>query len=223
MKTLKHLALAVALCGSAAMVSCGTRDDNAANELQEETKPNPGGQEEAKMTNPNTPGKQAGEGELGGDPVDASMTGVQVGGQEMVPSKNIVQNISSDSNLQTLAAALRQAGLVNTLNGSGPYTIFAPTNDAFKAMPEDELEKLMEASNKDQLAALLKNHVVAGKLTAADLTEGTTLKTLGGQQLNVTAKGDDIMVNGAKVVQADAMSQNGVIHIVEKVLTEEKM
>ncbi|MCX2738787.1 fasciclin domain-containing protein [Pontibacter anaerobius] len=219
---MRKIAYTLAICCSAALVSCGTGDENAANEMQEETRPNPGAEDAAGMTNPNTPGKQAGEGEMGGEGVDATMTDSRIGGSEMMPTQKIVENVFSNNDLSVLSGALRQAGLVDALNATGPYTLFAPQNEAFEALPEGVLEDLMQDKNKKRLTEILNNHVVAGKLAAAELTDGAMLKTLGGVQLTVTKKGNDVMVNGAKVVQADAASQNGVIHIIEKVLVTEK-
>ncbi|WP_266204298.1 fasciclin domain-containing protein [Pontibacter kalidii] len=223
MKTITRAGYTLALCCSMLLGSCGgTNDENAANEMQDETVPNPGAEDVEGMTNPNTPGKQAGEGELDEDDVDAEMTGPRIGGNEMLPSQKIVENISANNDLSVLMGALRQAGLVRTLNGTGPYTVFAPRNGAFEDLPNGTLEDLMQPENKQRLANLLNNHVVAGKLTAADLTDGTTLKTASGKQLSVTQKGNEVMVNGARVVQADVVSSNGVIHIVEDVLATEK-
>ncbi|CAM3496754.1 fasciclin domain-containing protein [Pontibacter korlensis] len=222
MKTIKVMAYALAICCSTALASCGTNEENANNEAQREAGTNLREEPGSRGTNQNTPGKQAREGELGNDPVDASMTGSRIGGNVMVPSKNIVENINANEKLQVLAAAVNQAEMVKTLNGSGPYTVFAPQSEAFKQMQNGGIEKMVEGGNSQQLTSLLQNHVVAGKLTAADLTDGATLKTLGGQQLSVTKKGNDILVNGAKVVEADGMSTNGVIHVVEKVLVKQQ-
>lgn len=216
------MAYTFAILCSTVLAGCGTTDENAANETQQESSTNPGAEDVTGMTNPNTPGKQAGEGELGGDAVDADMTGPRIGGNEMVPSQNIVENISVNNDLSMLAGALKQADMVKALNATGPYTVFAPKNTAFEALPNGVLEDLMQADNKQRLTAILNNHVVAGKLTAAELTDGATLKTLNGQQLTVTKKGNDVMVNGAKVAQADVMSENGVIHLIEKVLVTEQ-
>lgn len=142
----------------------------------------------------------------------------RIGDYEMLPSQTIVQNITSNVNLTTLASVLKQAELVDALNATGPYTVFAPTNEAFEGLPEDTMEDLMKAENKEQLVALLQNHVVAGQLTAEQLQDGSTLKTLGGTQLKVSKAGERLMVNGAEVENEDAMSQNGVIHVINKVM-----
>lgn len=218
MKKTKIPALICCLFFSTLMFSCGSNDDKMENPMQEETRPNPGAQVEAKMTDPNTPGRQAGEGEMGGEEVDLTMTDPDVGGYEMMPSQNVVENITSAPTLTTLAAALRKADLVRTLNATGPYTVFAPTNEAFEALPDGVLEDLMEPENKQKLVEILNSHVVAGRLTANDLQDGTVLKTVGGEQLKVTKRNNEIMINGAEVVIANAQSDNGVIHVINKVL-----
>ncbi|RIJ37033.1 fasciclin domain-containing protein [Pontibacter oryzae] len=205
---------------SIALLSCG--NEHTANETQEESKPNPGAQVDAKMTNPNTSGRLSGEGEAGGENVDLSMTDPSVGGNEMMPSQMILENITSNQKLSTLAAALRKAGMVNTLNDTGPYTVFAPQNKAFEALPATVLDELMKTENKQRLQSILKNHVVTGKLTAADLKDGAILNTVGGEQLKVAKQGEKVMINGAEVVRPDALSENGVIHVIDKVLVTEQ-
>ncbi|OKL39329.1 fasciclin domain-containing protein [Pontibacter flavimaris] len=215
METITRAGYALALCCSMLLASCGggTNEENAGNEMQRVAGTNLREEPESPGTTPATPGKLSEEGQP-----DAGKTGARVGSNEMTPGQEILENITANKELSVLTGALRQAGLVNTLNGTGPYTVFAPKNSAFEALPNDSLEDLMQSGNKQRLTDLLHNHVVAGKLTAADLTDGTTLKTTSGRQLSVTKKGNDVMVNGARVAQADVMSSNGVIHIVEGVL-----
>lgn len=215
------MAYAFGICCSSALFSCGTDEENRRNPTQQETRPALGAQPDAKMTNPNTPGRQAQEGEINDRNVELGMTDPQIGDAEMVPSRKLMENIASNSQLSTLAGALKKADLVNTLNATGPYTIFAPQNEAFEALPNGTLEDLMKTQNKQRLIELLNNHVVAGRLTAADLKDGTTLKTVGGEQLNITKRGNQVMVNGAQVVMADAVSSNGVIHVINKVVAAE--
>ena len=155
-----------------------------------------------------------------------------VGGHEMFPTKNIVENASQSEDHTTLVAAVKAADLVKTLEGKGPFTVFAPTNEAFKALPEGTVETLLKPENKAKLAAILTYHVVAGDLTAAKLTEKikagkgkATLKTVNGEKLEIMhgeggkgivlkdAKGDQAMVTIADVKQS-----NGVIHVIDKVL-----
>lgn len=137
---------------------------------------------------------------------------------EMMPSQTIVQNITANPKLTTLASVLRKAELIEKMNATGPHTVFAPTDEAFEVLPENTLESLMKPENKAQLVALLNNHVVAGQLKTNQLQDGSTLTTLGGTQLKVTRQGNQLMVNGAEVVEPDAMSQNGVIHVINKVM-----
>lgn len=222
MKGTRNIALAsLLLCGTL-LYSCGSNDERMENPIQEETRPNPGAQTEAKMADPNTSGRLAQEGEMGGEDVDLSMTDPGVGGYEMMPSQLIVENITSAPTLTTLAAALRKAELVRVLSTTGPYTVFAPTNKAFEGLPEGIVEDLMKEENEKKLVEILNNHVVAGRLTAEELRDGTMLKTVGGEQLKVTKRNNKIMINGAEVIIANAQSENGVIHIVDKVLMPER-
>jgi len=208
------LAYSIAICCSAALTSCGgTNEDNAENELQQETQAAPGAQEEARMTDPNTPGAQTGDTD-----VEAAELNPGIGGHEMMPSQTIVENISSDPELSTMASVLRQADLVDDLSNSGPYTILAPTNDAFEALPEGTIENLMKPENKERLVAIVKNHIVASKISAADLQNGNTLSTMANTPLKVEKKGDEAMINGGEIEKADIISNNGVIHIINKVL-----
>lgn len=208
--------IAGALMCSTMLPGCGSNDEKMKNPMQEErSRPGLGSQPEARGTDQNTPGRQAGEGEEG-------VVNSEVGGREMIPSQKITENVSSAPNLTTMASAIKQAGLLNTLNATGPYTLFAPNNESFEALPEGVLEDLMKQENKQELTAILNNHIIAGKLTAQNLQDGAMLKTVGGQQLKVTKRGEETMINGAKVVLADKMSSNGVIHVINKVLMPEQ-
>jgi uncharacterized surface protein with fasciclin (FAS1) repeats len=222
MKETKIIALASVFVCSILLLSCGSNDDRSKNPMQEEGKVNSGAHEQAKMTNQNTPGKQAGEGEMEGKEVDLTMTDPDLGGYKMMPSQKIVENITSAPTLTTLASAIHRAELIRTLNATGPYTLFAPTNEAFEALPNGVIEDLMKDENKSQLLNILNNHVVAGRLTASNLQDGSILKTLGGEQLKVTKRDDNIMINGAEVIMANAQSDNGIIHVVNKVLIPSK-
>lgn len=199
------------------LVSCGTDESNSQNEMQEEST-EPTGRDEpyARGTNPSTASAKT------GGEVELSDTNPQLGGNEMMPTQIITENITSNYKLQTLASLIRKAGLVETLNATGPYTVFAPVNEAFEGLPENVIEDLSKNENKAQLVEILNNHVIAGKLTADDLKDGAMLKTVGGKSLKVTKKGNDVMINGAKVSEADQMSENGVIHIIDKVLAVNK-
>jgi uncharacterized surface protein with fasciclin (FAS1) repeats len=144
--------------------------------------------------------------------------GVEVGGAMMVSSKNIVENAMGSTDHTTLVAAVKQAGLVETLSGTGPFTVFAPTNEAFAMIPKATLDGLMKAEMKADLAKILTYHVVAGSLKAADLKDGQELTTVQGGKLLVSVKDGVVMVNGAKVTIADAVSSNGVTHVINGVL-----
>ncbi len=152
--------------------------------------------------------------------VDTSMTeaGVEVGGAMMVPSKNIVENALGSNDHTTLVAAVKQAGLVETLSGTGPFTVFAPTNTAFSVIPAATLDALMKPEMKADLTKILTFHVVAGALKAADLTDGQELTTVQGQKLKVSIKDGKVMINGATVTIADVISSNGVTHVIDGVL-----
>ena len=119
----------------------------------------------------------------------------------------------------TLLAAAEAAGLVETLNGDGPLTVFAPTDEAFAALPEGTVEDLLKPENKDKLTSILTYHVVPGKVMAADLAGKTTeATTANGAALSIDATGDAVMIGEAKVVTADVDAVNGVIHVIDKVL-----
>ncbi|MGF1926033.1 MAG: fasciclin domain-containing protein [Bacteroidia bacterium] len=152
--------------------------------------------------------------------VDTAMTeaGVEVGGAMMVPSKNIVENAIGSNDHTTLVAAVKQAGLVETLSGAGPFTVFAPTNDAFAKIPAATLEGLMKPEMKADLTKILTYHVVAGAVKAADLTDGQELTTVQGGKLKVSVKDGKVMINGSNVTIADVISSNGVTHVIDGVL-----
>lgn len=144
--------------------------------------------------------------------------GVMVGGAMMVPSKDIVDNAMGSNEHTTLVAAVKQAGLVETLKGAGPFTVFAPTNMAFDAVGKDKVDGLMKDENKDKLAKTLKMHVVSGSYRAADLKDGQELTSVEGKKLKVQMKDGKVMVAGATVTTADVISSNGVTHVVDKVI-----
>ena len=155
---------------------------------------------------------------------------VMVGGAPMYPTKNIIENAVNSKDHTTLVAAVKAAGLVETLSSAGPFTVFAPTNDAFGKLPAGTVETLVKPENKETLTKILTYHVVAGRMTAADLTKaikagkGTaTLKTVSGGTLTATAKGKTIQLKDEKggvstVTIANVMQSNGVIHVVNSVL-----
>ena len=136
---------------------------------------------------------------------------VSAGGQ-----KDIVDTAVAAGKFTTLAKALQAAGLVETLKGAGPYTVFAPTDEAFAKLPAGTVEALLQ--NPDKLRAVLLYHVVAGKVTAKDVVKLDMAKTAGGASVDITAKGKSVMINDAKVVTADVMASNGVIHVIDAVI-----
>ncbi|GAA4304407.1 fasciclin domain-containing protein [Nibribacter koreensis] len=144
--------------------------------------------------------------------------GVLVGGAMMVPSKNIVTNALGSSDHTTLVAAVKAAGLVETLMGPGPFTVFAPTNAAFEKLPAGTVESLLLPENKAKLTSVLTYHVVPGRLQAKDLKNGQKLKTVNGATLTVTRKGNMVMIDGATVSIADVISSNGVTHVIDAVV-----
>ena len=150
--------------------------------------------------------------------VIVSEVGVEVGGAMMLPSKNIVENAAASSDHTTLVAAVKQAELVETLSGTGPFTVFAPTNEAFAKIPKATLDNLMKPEMKADLAKILTYHVVPGAVKAADLVDGQELTTVQGQKLKVSVKDGVVMIGGATVTIADAISSNGVTHVINGVL-----
>ena len=132
-------------------------------------------------------------------------------------SMDIVDTAVAAGNFTTLAAALTAAGLVETLKGEGPFTVFAPTDAAFAALPAGTVEDLLKPENKDKLTAILTYHVVAGKVMAADLTEGMMAKTVNGADATITLDGG-AKVNGAVISTADIEASNGVIHVIDSVI-----
>ncbi len=133
-------------------------------------------------------------------------------------SQDIVEIASTDGRFGTLVTALQTAELVEALKAKGPFTVFAPTDDAFEALPAGTLEGLLEPEAKDQLIRLLKHHVVEGKVTAADAQGLSEAPTMAGTTLAIQAKDGGVIIGGAKVVQADVKSKNGIIHVVDAVL-----
>jgi uncharacterized surface protein with fasciclin (FAS1) repeats len=132
--------------------------------------------------------------------------------------KDIVDVAVENGSFTTLVAAVKAAGLVDTLKGDGPFTVFAPTDEAFAKLPEGTVEMLLMPENKDKLVAVLTYHVVSGKVMAADVVKIDSANTLQGGMLAVSTSGDTVMINDAKVVAADVKASNGVIHVVDTVL-----
>jgi uncharacterized surface protein with fasciclin (FAS1) repeats len=155
---------------------------------------------------------------------------VMVGGAEMLPTRTIVENASASADHTTLVAAVKAAGLAETLSGAGPFTVFAPTNAAFAKLPAGTVDGLLKPAAKADLAKVLTYHVVPGTTTAAQLAEAikagngsATLTTVQGEKLTATASGSTVTLTDAKggkatVTQADVMQSNGVVHVIDTVL-----
>ncbi|MTH97330.1 fasciclin domain-containing protein [Roseibium sp. RKSG952] len=131
--------------------------------------------------------------------------------------KDIVDTAVSAGSFTTLVAAVQAAELVDTLKGEGPFTVFAPTDEAFAALPEGTVETLLKPENKDQLVAILTYHVVPGKVMSGDLSDDMTAATVQGGEITIDLD-SGVMVNDANVVQADIETKNGVIHVIDKVI-----
>jgi len=131
---------------------------------------------------------------------------------------DIVDTAVEAGQFETLAAALGAAGLVDTLKGKGPFTVFAPTDDAFAKLPEGTVDNLLKPENKDQLTAILTYHVVPGSVMAADVVKLSEAETVNGKKVNIKTEGDSVMINDAKVVSADVAASNGVIHVIDAVI-----
>ncbi|NNK78441.1 MAG: fasciclin domain-containing protein [Litoreibacter sp.] len=132
-------------------------------------------------------------------------------------SKDIVDTAVSAGSFATLVAAVQAAGLVDTLKGDGPFTVFAPTDEAFAALPEGTVETLLKPENKDQLTAILTYHVVPGKVMSGDLSDGMMAATAQGGEVKIGTM-NGVTVNEANVVSADVIASNGVIHVIDKVI-----
>jgi uncharacterized surface protein with fasciclin (FAS1) repeats len=131
---------------------------------------------------------------------------------------DVVDTAVGAGQFKTLAAALKAAGLVSTLKGSGPFTVFAPTDAAFAKLPKGTVEDLLKPENKAKLTEILTYHVVPGKVMAADVAKMSSAKTVQGGALTVQTKGSAVTVDGAQVTKADVVASNGVIHVIDTVL-----
>ena len=157
-------------------------------------------------------------------------TAPMMGGSAMYSTKNIVENVSNSKDHTTLVAAVKAAGLVDTLEGPGPFTVFAPTNDAFSKLPAGTVDNLLKPENLDQLKKILTYHVVAGRVTSKQLVAmikkgggKAELKTVSGGTLTAMVDGQNVEImdekgDKATVTQADVMQKNGVIHVIDTVL-----
>jgi len=134
------------------------------------------------------------------------------------PKSDIVDTAVAAGSFKTLAQALQAADLVDTLKGKGPFTVFAPTDEAFAKLPAGTLDTLLKPENKEKLRSILLYHVVSGDVTAAKVVQLTSAKSVNGQELKIMAEGGKVMVDNANVVKTDIACSNGVIHVVDAVL-----
>lgn len=134
------------------------------------------------------------------------------------PTTNLVETATAAGSFTTLVAAVKAAGLAETLSGPGPFTVFAPTDDAFAKLPPGTVDGLLKPENKGKLVAILTYHVVPGALMAKEVLGASKLKTVQGQELSVSTKGSDVMVDGAKISKTDITASNGVIHVIDNVV-----
>ncbi|MGM0585927.1 MAG: fasciclin domain-containing protein [Pseudomonadota bacterium] len=155
-------------------------------------------------------------------PIAAAAAGlVMSASAAFAAEKNIVEIAAGNEDFETLVAALQAADLVETLQGEGPFTVFAPTDDAFAALPEGALEDLLKPENKDRLAAVLTYHVLPGKVMSSDIAgKEMEVETVQGSTVMIDAT-DGVMVDGATVTTADIEASNGVIHVIDQVILPE--
>ena len=144
------------------------------------------------------------------------LTFASTGSMDKMGKKSIVETAISAGQFKTLVTAVKAADLVEVLSGPGPFTVFAPTDDAFAKLPEGTVEALLQ--NKEQLKAVLTYHVVAGKVMASDVVNLKSAATVNGQQVSIKVKGETVMVDNAKVVMTDIECTNGVIHVIDTVI-----
>lgn len=144
--------------------------------------------------------------------------GLAVAGAQSMASKDIVDTAVANGSFKTLAAALKAADLVDTLKGTGPFTVFAPTDAAFAKLPAGTVETLLKPENKDKLRQILTYHVVPGKVGSSEVVKLKSAKTVNGDTVAIAVKGNTVMVNDARVVTVDVGASNGVIHVIDAVL-----
>ncbi|HSS07427.1 MAG TPA: fasciclin domain-containing protein [Rhodanobacteraceae bacterium] len=135
---------------------------------------------------------------------------------------NLIDTVAAQGTLGTFSKAINAAGLANILNGPGPFTVFAPSDAAFEKLPAGQLEGWMKPENKDQLISVLKYHVSPGRATGQDIGKLTEAKTVNGQPAQIKRTGDSIMIDNATITTRDVGSSNGVVHVIDQVLTPTK-
>jgi uncharacterized surface protein with fasciclin (FAS1) repeats len=148
----------------------------------------------------------------------ALLTIVAVSSSLMAAEKHDIVDTAVKAKFNTLAAALKAADLIDTLKGDGPFTVFAPTDEAFAKLPEGTVESLLKPENKDKLTAILTYHVVAGKILAAKVVKLDSAKTVNGAEVSINASSTGVTVNKSGVIKTDVMCSNGVIHVIDTVL-----
>lgn len=156
----------------------------------------------------------------GGPAVAGSATpkGKDMAASQTTQAQDIVATAVAAGSFNTLAAALQAAGLVETLQGKGPFTVFAPTDAAFAKLPKGTVEDLLKPENKEKLASILKYHVVAGSVLSKDVIGLESAKTVNGQSLSIKVKDGAVSIDGANVVKTDIACSNGVIHVIDTVV-----
>ena len=145
-------------------------------------------------------------------------TSLSAGNYGKKAASDIVDTAVAAGNFTTLAAALQAGGLVDTLKSDGPFTVFAPTDEAFAKLPAGTVESLLKPENRDQLVAILKYHVVPGEVKAAEVVKLTSAPTANGSDVAIRVEGDSVFVNDSRVVATDIAASNGVIHVVDTVI-----
>src|ERR1700676_3358747 len=148
----------------------------------------------------------------------AALVLVTINNLSAAQQKTIVGIAAGAGQFKTLVAAVKGAGLVKTLNGKGPFTVFAPTDEAFAKLPAGTVENLLKPENKEKLVAVLTYHVVPGRDLASQVTKMSSAKTVNGQSLAISVNGGTVMVDNAKVIKTDILCSNGVIHVIDSVV-----
>jgi transforming growth factor-beta-induced protein len=142
----------------------------------------------------------------------------QIGCKKTAEQKDVVDTAVAAGDFNTLVTAIKAAGLVETLKGKGPFTVFAPTDEAFAKLPAGTVENLLKPENKQKLVSILTYHVVPGKVMASEVVKLADAKTVNGQSLTINVEGEMVMVDSAKVVKTDIECSNGVIHVIDAVV-----
>lgn len=153
-------------------------------------------------------------------PSFANAQGMKPAGQQTMVSKDIVDVAAGDDRFETLVAALGAAGLVDTLKGNGPFTVFAPTDDAFAKLAPGTIDELLKPQNKDMLVNILTYHVTPGKVLASDAVklDGKEVTMANGDTAKIEVRDGSVYIDGAKVIMTDIMAKNGVIHVIDTVM-----